>query len=448
MPEVPSSLAALLFLLRPCFTAPTFGTFQALMSGLICQTGQRTVCGMLVGARLGGVWHHTRAHRFFSRATWCPQELGLRVANLVIERLLEPDTPIVLALDDSLLHRRGRRVFGTHWHHDATANSPSHSVAWGNNWIVVGIVIRLAFLDRPVCLPVCFALWLPRPKDLARGQSCPERPSKPVLARRLVDQIAARHPDRAIHVVGDAGYATSAWRGLPAPVTMTFRVRKDAALYAPTPPRTGRRGRPAKKGDPLPRIARIAADPATCWQTVLASRYAKSEQVPVHELDCLWYEALADTPCRLILVADPKDHARAQLALLTTDLSSTPAQLIGRYADRWCIEVCFQEAKHIFGVGHARNRTPLAVARTVPFGFLGMTLTILWYALHGHHPHVVADRRRHAPWYQTKRSPCTADMLATLRRTIIATQYLPGQPTAPTPREITAVQHAWAAASA
>jgi len=446
MPEVPSSLAGLLFLLRTCFTAPSFVTFQALTVGFIGQTAERTVCGMLVGARLAGVWHHSRAHRFFSRAKWCPQELGLRIADVVIARLLAPDAPILLALDDTLVHRRGRRVHGAHWHHDATANSPSHRVAWGNNWVVVGVVVRLAFLDRAVCLPVCFALWRPRRKHLACGQPDPERPSKALLARGLVDLIAARHPDRTVHVVGDAGYACGAWRGLPKRVTMTFRLRKDAALNAPTPPRTGRRGRPAKKGAPLPRIAQIAAGAA--WQTAAVTRYANTAQLQLHELDCLWYQALGDTPCRLILVADPTDPARAQLALLTTDLSSTPAQIVERYADRWSIEVCFQDAKHAFGVGHARNRVQLAVQRTVPFAFLSMTLTILWYALHGHHPDIVAARRDQAPWYQTKTSPSTADMLATLRRTIIAAQYSPGRPAAPTPREISAVQHAWAAAAA
>jgi hypothetical protein len=49
---------------------PSFQTFRALLGGQIAQTGQRTVCGMLVGARLSGVWHHARAHRFFSLARW------------------------------------------------------------------------------------------------------------------------------------------------------------------------------------------------------------------------------------------------------------------------------------------------------------------------------------------------------------------------------------------
>ena len=49
---VPCSLAGLLAVFRPCFTAPTFRTFIGLVVGLIAQTRRRTVCGMLI--RLSG----------------------------------------------------------------------------------------------------------------------------------------------------------------------------------------------------------------------------------------------------------------------------------------------------------------------------------------------------------------------------------------------------------
>src|SRR5215213_2974293 len=67
---VPSSLAGLLAVFRPCFTAPTFPTFVGLVVGLIAQTRRRTVCGMLTGAGLERVWHHSRAHRRFTSARW------------------------------------------------------------------------------------------------------------------------------------------------------------------------------------------------------------------------------------------------------------------------------------------------------------------------------------------------------------------------------------------
>ncbi len=80
------------------------------------------------------------------------------------------------------------------------------------------------------------------------------------------------------------------------------------------------------------------------------------------------------------------------------------------------------------------------------FQFLTMDITIIWYTLHGHHPGDVAEHRARAPWYLTKTNPSFADMQAKLRRTIIATQFHPGQAQTPTTREITQVQQAWAAA--
>jgi len=75
--HVPGSLDGLLSLLVPCFTQPTFQTFRGLLLGQVSQTGSRTVCGMLVAARLWDVWEHSRAHRFFSKARWSPDQLGL-----------------------------------------------------------------------------------------------------------------------------------------------------------------------------------------------------------------------------------------------------------------------------------------------------------------------------------------------------------------------------------
>ena len=445
--NVPGSLDELLSLFAGSMTKPTLQTLRAMVVGQISQTGLRTVTGMLVGARLSGVWHHARAHRFFSHARWSVDELGLRLAELIVERLCEPGAAIVVAIDDTLLHRLGRKIHATFWHHDATANSDKHTSAWGNNWVTLGIVVALPFLERKVCLPVLFRLWQPRRVEYAKtDKPDPERPGKPVLARELTDLLAARMKTRTIHATGDAAYATAASRGLPGRVTMTSRLRSNAAIYKPKPPRTGKRGQPAKWGKRLRSLAQIATDPATEWTQATVRRYGKTETLMLCEIDCLWRPLGAETAVRVILIQDAEKPSGYQIALITTDLTSTAEQIVERYADRWPIEVCYEDAKHIFGVGQARNRTRKAVERTAPFQFLTMTIVIVWYALHGHHPDDVAEHRARAPWYQSKTNPSSADMLAKLRRTIIAAQYHPGRGQTPTPAVFTQVQHAWAAA--
>jgi DDE superfamily endonuclease len=193
--HVPVSLDGLLSLFGPYFSQPSFHTFRALVVGQISQTGRRTVCGMLVGARLSGVWEHSRAHRFFSRARWQPDMLGLTLAAWIVERFVAAAEPVTVAVDDTLLQRWGRRVWGCFYHHDATANSEKAQVAWGNNWVVIGICVKLPFLDRTVCLPVLFRLWRPRRPEYARtDKPDPERPGKTALAREMTCLLAARLP--------------------------------------------------------------------------------------------------------------------------------------------------------------------------------------------------------------------------------------------------------------
>ena len=227
---------------------------------------------------------------------------------------------------------------------------------------------------------------------------------------------------------------------------MTSRLRSNGVIYAPAPPKTGKRGRPATWGKRLPTLTQIAANTTTEWTSAVVRRYGKTETLMLHSIDCLWEPLGAQTPVRVIIVQDLTKPAGYQIALITTDLTSTAAQIVERYAERWPIEVAFEEGKELFGVGHARNRTLKAVERTVPFQFLTMALTIIWYAASGHHPDVVTEHRQRAPWYLTKTTPSFADMLAKLRRVIIAAQFQPGQARTPTPAEIQQVQHAWAAA--
>ena len=123
-PTAPCSLAGLLAVFRPCFTAPTFQTFVGLVVGLIAQTRRRTVCGMLTGAGLDQVWHHSRAHRLFANARWSGDAVGLALADLIVARLLPVDSALTIAVDDTLFKRAGKKVFGAAWHHDGAAKGP------------------------------------------------------------------------------------------------------------------------------------------------------------------------------------------------------------------------------------------------------------------------------------------------------------------------------------
>ncbi|MFD4761414.1 hypothetical protein ACFWOJ_21805 [Streptomyces sp. NPDC058439] len=100
---------------------------------------------------------------------------------------------------------------------------------------------------------------------------------------------------------------------------------------------------------------------------------------------------------KVLLLREDTTDTGYDLALISTDLTASAGQLVARYAARWSIEVTFGEARGVLGVGQAHRRTRRAVARGVPFGLYCYTITVIWYALHGHHPADVAERRECAP---------------------------------------------------
>jgi DDE superfamily endonuclease len=433
-PPVPASLRHLLAAFAPLFTAPSSRTFCGLACGFLAQAGRRTVCGMLAAAGLPPLWPHDRAHQFFSRARWNADDLGLAVAKLVTALLVPAGQPVTLAIDDTLFKRRGKKVWAASWFHDGSAPGPAKT-AYGNNWVIAAIIVRLPMVKRPVALPVLAKLVI---KDTSSA-------SRLWLARRMAEAIAGALPGRRIHVVADAAYAGGELSKLPPGITWTTRLRKDAALYEPPPARTGRRGRPRAKGTRLPCLNSLARRAAFAPATV--TRYQKTATVQAAAVTCPWYGVFGPQLVQVVLIRDAR-AAGYDLALVTTDLDASPTQVIERYAARWSIEVAIEDARQVFGAGQARNRTARAVERTIPFQLACQAIATTWYATAGHDPADIDAHRARAPWYASKAQPSTADMLAKLRRVLIAVKFRASRPGQPTPEEFHTIRLAWETAAA
>jgi DDE superfamily endonuclease len=425
----PASLTALLAVFAPLFTAPSFRTFTALACGFLAQPGKRTVCGMLSGAGLSRLWPHDRAHWFFSRARWDADALGLAAALMVVSLLVPEGAPVDVAIDDTLFKRRGKKVWAASWFHDGSAPGPAKT-GYGNNWVVLGVVVRLRFTSRPVAVPVMAKLVIKGTNSKSRLW----------LARRMAERLARALPGRQVRVVADSAYAGGELKDLPAGLSWTTRLRKDAALHALPPERTGRPGRPRVKGDRLPSLAQIAAGAEFTQVTV--TRYGRTETVAAAVLTCLWHSVFGTRPVTVVIVRD-KPGSAFGIALVTTDQAATAAQVIERYAARWSIEIAIEDAKQVFGAGQARNRTAAAVERTLPFELACQAAAVTWYATAGHDPADLHERRSLSPWYTSKAEPSTSDMAAKLRRVIIAARFKASRPDQPTLQEISVLRLAW-----
>jgi hypothetical protein len=332
-------------------------------------------------------------------------------------------------------------VFGVAWQHDGS--SPSRNkLSFGNCFVTCGIVVALPFCSRPVCLPVLARLHVP-----GKGRAVkPRRQAAPAstvsAAVALVTRLAGAFPGRRVDVVADAHYHGPALRDLPATVTWTTRLPRNAVLFAPAPPPVRKPGRPPRKGPRLGTAAVLAA--AAAWTPAVVRIYGRREAEDLAEVRCLWYGCLDVIPVRVILARD----ADTTLALVTTDLHAPAAVLVERYAGRWGIEQAFSDARTVLGAGGARTRVRRAVERTVPFALLTSTLVIIWYARHGHDRSALTARRAAEPWYTSKTEPAFEDMLTTLRRILICARISGGSPAQPEPEQIQAVLAAWHAAAA
>ena len=133
-----SSFAVLLQEVAVAMTGPSFENFQIIATGWTFAR-RRTVTGMLLAAGVATRRHHAAFHRFFAQARWSLDDVGLAVFRL-LEGLC--DECILVAIDDTLAHKRGLKMFGTGMHHDPQLSSRSHVVTnWGPMWSPTGDIV-------------------------------------------------------------------------------------------------------------------------------------------------------------------------------------------------------------------------------------------------------------------------------------------------------------------
>ena len=122
------------------------------------------------------------------------------------------------------------------------------------------------------------------------------------------------YPEREIVAVADRAYASlkllESCRKLRDPITFITRLRLDAALYEPAPPRRpGQKGRPRIKGARLPNLSVVGEDPRTVWKpTKIADWYgSEGHLVEIASETAVWYSTgLPAVPIRWVLIRDPE----------------------------------------------------------------------------------------------------------------------------------------------
>lgn len=154
------------------------------------------------------------------------------------------------------------------------------------------------------------------------------------------------------------------------------RLRLDARLYEPPPARLrGHPGRPRIKGARLPALQTRLADRKTRWQTATVPNWYGNagRRIQLCSGTAIWYHGgLPPISIRWVLIRDPQ-ASFDPLALLSTDPSAQPLDIIADYVCRWQLEVTFEQARAHPGLETQRQWPDKAIARSTPL-LLGLFL--------------------------------------------------------------------------
>jgi DDE superfamily endonuclease len=422
--ELTDSFVALLRDFDAVFTAPTYQTFVAIVTGWILSQRHRYVTEIIFAGGHVGDGHWSRFHRFFSHAAWDIDTFSMCLAKAVVG-ILAPGATSFWAVDDTLCRKRGLTLYGAGMHYDPLISSRAKPlVSWGHDWVVLTLIVAFPVWapSKVFALPIATRLYRNRQgstkgkKDRKRSpkpRHDPNHRTRPELALELIVMVARWFPDDEIILSGDSAYGgQSVLSHLPSNVHLISHVHPKGALYEPAPPKAGKgRGPARKKGDRLPGMKQWADDPNRPWTELKFDQFGLHATLAVKTMQALYYKAGKDRPLSIVLTRDV-DGDRPDQMFYCTKLDWTAREILSAYACRWAIECTFENCKQFLGLEDPANRLLKAVARTAPMALFLYTLVVVWFHETGHQLLKFPFR----PWYTKKEEPSFADMLTTLRR--------------------------------
>ncbi|MDF1530436.1 MAG: transposase [Sedimenticola sp.] len=418
MLTLPDEYTTMFAQMKPLFSKRVWELAKVLAVGAILAPGKRTVTAVLRIMGLSAERHFQNYHRVLNRAVWSNLMLSLVLLRLLLETFL-PAGSVVIGIDETIERRRGEKIKAKGIYRDPVRSSKSHFVKTsGLRWISMMLLVRIPWAKRIWGLPFLTVL---APSERYYESSLCKHKKLTDWARQMGLQVRRWLPGRKIIVVADSGYAAlellDSLASLSEPVYMVTQLRLDAALFKPAPkPEPGKVGRPLKKGTRLPTLNAVLEDPQTVWQTVtIENWYGQGlTQVEITSDTAVWYHSGKPVvPIHWVLIRDPNGKFETR-ALLCTDQSTDPIQILQWFVRRWQVEVTFQEVRTHLGVETQRQWSDKAIARATPV-LMGL---FSWVTL-------LADRSqvdgqlpvRQATWY-FKSTPTFSDAIALVRTRI------------------------------
>ena len=331
--QFPETFVKMIFHLKGNFTDPSFSHFSTILSGILLGGPKKHIT---TGIRLNKPrGHFSNVHRFVSRYRWDIYQLVFSLYHL-IHRVIDLPRELVFALDDTLIPKYGKKIFGRACHFDHSSKSNRPKYIMGHNWVVLGLLHYCSLFSKWLCLPLLAELFVPE-KALPKDRSYRSRID---IAVAMISRIK-RFVNTTFTVVADGLYAKRnlVRHCISEGIVFISRLRSNAALYAPPKPAFGR-GRPRKYGKRLPALGSLSQDP-TDLTTYHLKLYGEPHRVDVKKVIGIWNPA--GQPIQVLIVRF--DHSKSFAYFFSTDLTVSVQRILTLVAARWSIETLFSDLK-------------------------------------------------------------------------------------------------------
>lgn len=415
MLSLPITFTSVIGVFVPVFSRPVWQHVKVLLAGAVLAPGKRTVTAILQIMGRSAAPDFQTYHRVLNRAVWSPLTASRLLLRLLVAVFIPPGV-VVCGLDDTIERRRGEQIQAKGIYRDPVRSSHAHMVkASGLRWLACMLLTPLAWADRVWALPFLTVLC---PSERFYAQRGRRHQTLTERAWQMIRLVVRWVPGREVACVADSSFAAlellDKVKALPRASVIT-RLRLDAALYDPPPPRPpGTKGRPRLKGKRRPTLEAVLADERTPWTTLRVEQWygAGPREVEVATDTAVWYHAgKPPVAIRWLLIRDPQKEFDPQ-ALLSTHLDHTPEQMLTWFVRRWTMEVTFEEARAHLGMETQRQWNERAIARTTP-ALLSLYSIVTLTA------HLLIEKGaacvRSTAWYRKTR-PTFSDAMALVRR--------------------------------
>ena len=402
------------------FTRPTWKNIQTLFVGAILCRGARRITSILRVMDLQEERNFSKYHRVLSRAQWNGLALSKILLGLLI-KIIPESWPILIAVDETLERRRGKKIKAKGVYRDAVRSSQSKVItSFGLKWECMTLIVPLPWCRRPWALPFLTVL-------------SPSKKSNEMVSRRhktSIDwtiqmvKLVSRWLKRTSWIlIGDGAYACMALAQtcINTNVTLISRLRLDAQLFEYPVFAPKKLGRKPIKGKRI-QLKALLDDSNQIWKSLSVNWYGgEVKTIECLSFVCLWYHAgQAPLPLGIVLVKTPDGKNAAEI-FFSTDVETVPAQIINWFVLRWNIEVTFEETRAHLGVETQRQWSDKAIQRSTPL-LMGLysLLTLISMKMNETKKMLAQET---TSWYDKKGELTFADIMIAIRRSIWTKRY-------------------------